>query len=158
MHKFMLRHHLKEILEKKGISNYWLWKHLGINQGQLSGFFNGKKNISLNRLERIIDQLGYKIVFLSKKETEKEQQNKKRVNLKKAVTLTEREIEGSIEKFEFMCPGYYVEAIDGPPVKLRLRRGATGVVSTKAQNEPDWKQRSEKPRRFRHFPIRRDLT
>jgi len=146
----MLRDLLKEILDKKKVSNYQVWKKLGINQGQLSCFFNGKKSMSLKNLERIADLVGYGIIPVIKEGIKKEPYKKRSLNVREAVKIAEREIEERIEKFESTCPGYFVEAVDGPPIKLHLHQGGIGVVSTKGRDEPDSKQKSEKPRKYRY--------
>ncbi len=66
---------LKEVLEREGVTAYRLWKELGIDQGELSRFFNGKQNISLAMLERIADYLHYDLVLV-KRETPKKGVNK----------------------------------------------------------------------------------
>ena len=62
---------LKEVLEREGVTAYRLWKDLGIDQGQLSKFFNGKVNISLELLERIADYLQYNLVLLKRVQPKK---------------------------------------------------------------------------------------
>ena len=67
----MMGNRLKEVLEKEGVTAYRLWKELEIDQGQLSKFFNGKVNISLEMLERIADYLGYDLVLVKSKRPRK---------------------------------------------------------------------------------------
>lgn len=67
----MMGNRLKEVLEREGVTAYRLWKDLGIDQGQLSKFFNGKVNISLELLERIADSLGYDLVLVKRKRARK---------------------------------------------------------------------------------------
>lgn len=62
---------LKEVLEKERVTAYRLWKELGIDQGQLSKFFSGKVNISLEMLEQIADYLGYDLVLVKRKRPRK---------------------------------------------------------------------------------------
>jgi transcriptional regulator with XRE-family HTH domain len=62
---------LKKVLEREGVTAYRLWKDLGIDQGQLSKFFNGKVNISLELLERIADYLQYDLVLLKRVQPKK---------------------------------------------------------------------------------------
>ena len=57
---------LKEVLKREGVTAYRLWKDLGIDQGQLSKFFNGKVNISLELLEQITDYLNYDVVLVKR--------------------------------------------------------------------------------------------
>ena len=62
---------LKEVLAKEGVTAYRLWKDLGIDQGQLSKFFSGKVNISLEMLERIADYLNYDVVLVKRQRPKK---------------------------------------------------------------------------------------
>jgi transcriptional regulator with XRE-family HTH domain len=57
----MMGNRLKEVLKREGVTAYRLWKDLGIDQGQLSKFFSGKVNISLEMMEQIADYLGYRL-------------------------------------------------------------------------------------------------
>ncbi len=57
---------LKEVLEREGVTAYRLWKDLGIHQSQLSKFFHGKVNISLEMLEQIADYLHYDLVLVKR--------------------------------------------------------------------------------------------
>ncbi len=57
---------LKEVLEREEVTAYRLCKNLGIDRGQLSKFFNGKVNISLELLERIADYLDYDLVLVKR--------------------------------------------------------------------------------------------
>jgi len=52
---------LREVLKREQVTAYRLSKDLGIDEGQLSKFLNGKINISLKKLEQIADYLGYDI-------------------------------------------------------------------------------------------------
>jgi transcriptional regulator with XRE-family HTH domain len=63
----MVESRLREILTREGVTAYRLWKALGIDQGQLSRFFKGVNNISLDKLEQVADYLGYDIVFVKRK-------------------------------------------------------------------------------------------
>ena len=67
----MMGNRLKEVLEREEVTAYRLWKDLGIDQGQLSKFFNGKVNISLELLERIADYLQYDLVLLKRVQPKK---------------------------------------------------------------------------------------
>ena len=62
---------LREILNRERVSAYRLWKELHIDQGQLSRFFQGKQNISLDKLEQIAEHLGYDIQFVKLKPSQK---------------------------------------------------------------------------------------
>ena len=66
-----LANRLKEVLEKEGVTRYQLWKQLAIDQGQLSKFFSGKVNISLEMLEQIAGYLGYDLVLVKRKRPRK---------------------------------------------------------------------------------------
>ena len=57
---------LKEVLEREGVTAYRLWKDLGIDRGQLSKFFHGQVNISLEMLERIAAYLQYDLVLVKR--------------------------------------------------------------------------------------------
>jgi len=67
----MMGNRLKEVLEKEGVTAYRLWKELGIDQGQLSKFFSGKVNISLEMMEQIANHLGYDLVLVKRKRPRK---------------------------------------------------------------------------------------
>lgn len=67
----MMGNRLKEVLEKEGVTAYRLWKELGIDQGQLSKFFSGKVNISLEMIEQIAGYLGYDLVLVKRKRPRK---------------------------------------------------------------------------------------
>ena len=60
----MVENRLREILTREKVTAYRLSKDLGIDEGQLSKFLNGKINISLKKLEQIADYLGYDIRFV----------------------------------------------------------------------------------------------
>ena len=62
---------LREVLKREGVTAYRLWKDLRIDQGQLSKFFHGKVNISLEMLEQIADYLGYDLVLAKRKRPRK---------------------------------------------------------------------------------------
>jgi transcriptional regulator with XRE-family HTH domain len=67
----MVGNRLREVLKREGVSAYRLWKDLGIDKGELSRFFHGKQNISLPKLEQIVDYLGYDIEFVKRKRSRK---------------------------------------------------------------------------------------
>ncbi|MBN1636312.1 MAG: helix-turn-helix transcriptional regulator [Deltaproteobacteria bacterium] len=60
----MVENRLREILHREQVTAYRLSKDLGIDEGQLSKFLNGKINISLKKLEQIAVYLGYDIQFV----------------------------------------------------------------------------------------------
>jgi transcriptional regulator with XRE-family HTH domain len=62
----MMGNRLKEVLEKEGITAYRLCKDLGIDRGQISKFFSGKVNISLEMLEQIAGYLKYDLVLVKR--------------------------------------------------------------------------------------------
>ena len=62
---------LQKVLQREGVTAYRLWKDLGIDQGQLSKFFSGKVNISLEMMEQIADYLGYDLVLVKRKQPKK---------------------------------------------------------------------------------------
>ena len=63
----MVGNRLRDILKEEGVTAYRLCMDLGIDQGQLSRFFKGVNNISLDKLEQIADYLGYDIQFVKRK-------------------------------------------------------------------------------------------
>ena len=67
----MVGNRLRDILTREGVTAYRLWKDLGIDQGQMSRFFKGINNISLEKLEKIADYLGYDIVFVKRTRSRK---------------------------------------------------------------------------------------
>jgi transcriptional regulator with XRE-family HTH domain len=67
----MMGNRLKEALKREGVTAYRLWKDLGIDQGQLSKFFQGKVNVSLDMLEQIANYLGYDLVLVKRKKSRK---------------------------------------------------------------------------------------
>lgn len=121
MINLMLRRHLKEALRKEEVTCYRLWKKLKINQGLLSSFFSGKKDISLKNLERIVDFLNYEIFLFPKSEIGKAQHKKKR---EEAIKIAEREIEQIIAVYEENYK-VYVKAIDigNGKIKIHYREG-----------------------------------
>ncbi len=67
----MMGNRLKEVLQRERVTAYRLWKDLSIDQGQLSKFFNGKVNISLEMLDQIASYLGYDLVLVKRKRSRK---------------------------------------------------------------------------------------
>jgi len=67
----MVRNRLREILQREKVTVYRLYKELGIDQGQLSRFFNRQESLSLKKLEQIAEYLGYDIVFVRRKRSRK---------------------------------------------------------------------------------------
>lgn len=67
----MMGNRLREVLKREGVTTYRLWKDLSIDQGQLSKFFNGKVNISMEKLEQIADYLGYDLLLVKRKRSRK---------------------------------------------------------------------------------------
>jgi transcriptional regulator with XRE-family HTH domain len=67
----MMENRLKAAMKREGVSAYRLWRDLGLDQGYLSRFFAGKQNISLRRLEKICDYLGYDLVLVKRKPSRK---------------------------------------------------------------------------------------
>lgn len=62
---------LREVLKRERVTAYRLWKDLKIDQGQLSRFFKGKGNLSLEILEKIADYLSYDLVLVERKRSRK---------------------------------------------------------------------------------------
>jgi transcriptional regulator with XRE-family HTH domain len=67
----MMGNRLKVVLDREGVTAYKVWKDLGIHQSQLSKFFHGKVNISMEMLEQIADYLGYDLVLVKRKRPRK---------------------------------------------------------------------------------------
>ena len=67
----MMGNRLKEVLDREEVTAYRIWKDLGIHQSQLSKFFSGKVNISLEMLERIADYLNYDVVLVKRQRPKK---------------------------------------------------------------------------------------
>jgi len=62
---------LKDILTREGVSAYRVCKDLGLDKGQLSRFLNGKSNLTLAKIERIADYLGYDLQMVKRKSSRK---------------------------------------------------------------------------------------
>ena len=62
---------LKDILTREGVSAYRVCKDLGLDKGQLSRFLNGKSNLTLAKIERIADSLGYDLQLVKRKSSRK---------------------------------------------------------------------------------------
>jgi len=59
---------LKNILDQKGMTAYWLAKKLGVSQSYLSRLFKDRFNPSYGLVKKIAEKLGYEIrVVKSKK-------------------------------------------------------------------------------------------
>lgn len=50
---------LREELKITGMSQFQLSLELGINQGQVSGYINGKTDLRLSSMEKILNVFGY---------------------------------------------------------------------------------------------------
>ncbi len=55
----MMGNRLREVLDREGVRANWICRALDIDRGQLSRFLSGKTNISLKKLEKIAQYLGY---------------------------------------------------------------------------------------------------
>ena len=62
---------LKDILTREGVSAYRVCKDLSLDKGQLSRFLNGKSNLTLIKIERIADYLGYDLQMVKRKSSRK---------------------------------------------------------------------------------------
>lgn len=62
---------LKDILTREGVSVYRVCKELGLDKGQLSRFLNEKNNLTMAKLERIADYLGYDLQLVKRKSSRK---------------------------------------------------------------------------------------
>jgi transcriptional regulator with XRE-family HTH domain len=67
----MMGNRLKDILTREGVSAYRVCKDLGLDKGQLSRFLNGKSNLTLIKIERIADYLGYDLQMVKRKSSRK---------------------------------------------------------------------------------------
>ncbi len=63
-----LQDQIKSAISEKSISAYQLAKDTGINEGQLSRFFNNKVDLSLKKVIQIIDYLGYDLLIQPRKQ------------------------------------------------------------------------------------------
>ena len=61
---------IQKEMQDRGITSYRMCKDLGISEGNLSRFFSGKENISLDRLNIIFDYLELTDVILIFKDEE----------------------------------------------------------------------------------------
>lgn len=59
-----LQKQINDILTEKRISKYQLAKDTGINESQLSRFFNHKTNLSYANIELIVKYLDYEIKLI----------------------------------------------------------------------------------------------
>ncbi len=62
---------LKDILTREGVSAYRVCKDLGLDKGQLSRFLNEKNTLTLIKIERIADYLGYDLQLVKRKSSRK---------------------------------------------------------------------------------------
>jgi len=67
----MMGNRLKDILTREGVSAHSVCMAIGQDKGQLSKFLNGKGNLTLARLERIADYLGYDLQLVKRKRSRK---------------------------------------------------------------------------------------
>jgi transcriptional regulator with XRE-family HTH domain len=127
-------------MKKKGVTNYKIEKDLGIDQSTLSRFFKGEINLSLKKLERILQYLSYEITFC-----EALGRNKKKGM--KPVKIAERKIESIIEEFETKYEVYLRDITYGDgSVKLHYERGTVGRPKMK---RPPEEPHPKKPKRLK---------
>lgn len=62
---------LKEILDQKGITAYWLAKQLGKGQSYLSRLFKNRFNPSYELVKNIAEKLGYDLCLVEKQSQKK---------------------------------------------------------------------------------------
>lgn len=67
----MMGNRLQEVLKREGVKPYRLSKDLGIDRAQLSRFLNGKMDMSLKKLEKIAEYLGYDLILAKRSESSK---------------------------------------------------------------------------------------
>ena len=63
----MMGNRLKHIMIREKVTAYRLCKNLGIDKAQLSRFLNGESSISLKKLEKIADYLGYDLEMVKRR-------------------------------------------------------------------------------------------
>lgn len=63
----MVRDRLIEVLKKEEVSAYRICKQLGIDKGAMSKFLRGLDCLSIRKIEKVADHLGYDISFVKKK-------------------------------------------------------------------------------------------
>jgi len=63
-----LQNQIKFAISEKNISAYQLAKDTGINEGQLSRFFNHKVDLSLKKVNQILEYLGYDLMIQPRKQ------------------------------------------------------------------------------------------
>jgi transcriptional regulator with XRE-family HTH domain len=61
---------IKDMMGKRGITAYRVWKDAGIDQGTLSKFFSGERLLVADTLIILLDYLGYELTIRKKRETE----------------------------------------------------------------------------------------
>ena len=62
---------LKDILTREEVPANRVCKDLGLDKGQVSKFLNGKGNLTLSKLERIADYLGYDLQLVKRQGSRK---------------------------------------------------------------------------------------
>lgn len=136
----MLRRRLKEVMKKKGVTNYRIEKDLGIDQSTLSRFFKGEINLSLKKLERILQYLDYEITLGEALGRDK----KKHL---KPVEIAELKIEGIIEEFETRNEVYVKDITFGVgKVKVTYEEGTVGRPKMKRPPEEPFQKPPKPPK------------
>lgn len=67
----MMRNRLKDILKREKVSAYRLCKDLGLDKAQVSRFLSGKQNLALDKVEMVLEYLGYDIQLVKHKPSQK---------------------------------------------------------------------------------------
>jgi len=57
---------IKKIMIDEGINQKELAKRTGINQSTLSATFAGERNWTVNKIEKVLDALGYELQIVKK--------------------------------------------------------------------------------------------
>jgi transcriptional regulator with XRE-family HTH domain len=131
----MLRRRLKEIMKKKGVSSYEIEKKLGIDQSTLSRFFKREINLSLEKLEQILQYLDYEITLGEALGRDKKKHMK-------PVEIAELKIEGIIEEFETGNEVYVRDVSFGAgKVKVTYEEGTVGRRKIEKPPEEPYQKR-----------------
>jgi transcriptional regulator with XRE-family HTH domain len=62
-----LAEQIKAVMEKQGVTAYRISKETGVDQASLSRFFSGDGMMLVERLNKILDYLGYELSIRKKR-------------------------------------------------------------------------------------------
>lgn len=57
----------KKIIQESGVSFYRLSRVSGVDHGSLSSFMSGKRGLGVERIEKVLDALGYDIEIVKRR-------------------------------------------------------------------------------------------